>query len=101
MLQIQRLAAQTVANVVAGTSLNAALDSVWRRNRHLTAPDRGAIQDICYGTLRYLGKLTAVLDQLATKPIASAELRTLLLTTLYQLEYSQAAPYAVVDHAVE
>ena len=101
MLQIQRLAAQTVANVVAGTSLNAALDSVWRRNRHLTAPDRGAIQDICYGTLRYLGKLTAVLDQLAAKPIASPELRILLLTSLYQLEYSEAAPYAVVDHAVE
>ena len=101
MLQIQRLAAQTVANVIAGTSLNVALDSVWRRNRHLTAPDRGAIQDICYGTLRYLGKLTAVLDQLATKPIASPELRILLLTALYQLEYSKAAPYAVVDHAVE
>ncbi|MBI3528718.1 MAG: 16S rRNA (cytosine(967)-C(5))-methyltransferase RsmB [Betaproteobacteria bacterium] len=101
MLQIQRLAAQTVANVISGTSLNVALDSVWRRNRHLTTPDRGAIQDICYGTLRYLGKLTAVLDQLATKPIASPELRILLLTVLYQLEYSDAAPYAVVDHAVE
>jgi 16S rRNA (cytosine967-C5)-methyltransferase len=101
MLQIQRLAAQTVANVLSGTSLTVALDSVWRRNRHLTAPDRGAVQDICYGTLRYLGRLVAVLDQLAAKPIASPELRTLLLTALYQLEYSDAAPYAVVDHAVE
>ncbi len=101
MLQIQRLAAQTVANVLSGTSLNAALDSVWHRNRHLTAPDRGAIQDICYGTLRHLGKLSAVLDQLAAKPISSPDLRTLLLTVLYQLEYSEAAPYAVVDHAVE
>lgn len=101
MLQIQRLAAQTVANVISGTSLNAALDSVWRQNRNLTSPDRGAIQDICYGTLRHLGKLSAVLDQLAAKPITSPELRVLLLTVLYQLEYSQAAPYAVVDHAVE
>jgi len=98
---VQRLAAQTVASVLSGTSLNTALDSVWRRNRQLTAPERGAIQDICYGTLRYLGKLTAVLDQLATKPIANPELRMLLLTVLYQLEYSGAAPYAVVDHAVE
>ena len=101
MLQIQRFAAQTVAVVLSGTSLNAALDSVWRRNRQLAASERGAIQDICYGTLRHLGKLRAVLAQLAPKPIASPELRTLLLAALYQLEYSDAAPYAVVDHAVE
>jgi 16S rRNA (cytosine967-C5)-methyltransferase len=101
MLLIQRFAAQTVANVLSGTSLNAALDLVWRRNRQLTAAERGAIQDICFGTLRHLGKLSAVLDQLVPKPIAIAELRTLLLTALYQLEYSEAAPYAVVDSAVE
>lgn len=87
--------------VLSGTSLNAALDSVWRRGRALKASERGAIQDICYGTLRHLGKLRAVLAQLAPKPIASPELRTLLLTALYQLEYSEAAPYAVVDSAVE
>ncbi len=101
MLQIQRLAAQTIANVLSGTSLNAALDVLWRRSRELTASERGAIQDICYGTLRHLGKLRAVLDQLVSKPIAIAELRTLLLTAIYQLEYSEAAPYAVVDSAVE
>ena len=101
MLQIQRFAAQTVANVLSGTSLNAALDSVWRRHRQLTASERGAIQDICYGTLRHLGKLRAVLDQLAPKPIAIPELRALLVCALYQLEYSEAAPYAVVDSAVE
>jgi len=101
VLQIQKFAAQTVANVLTGASLNAALDSVWRTARQLTPSERGAIQDICYGTLRHLGRLNAVLDQLASKPIASAPLRSLLLTALYQLEYSQAAPYAVVDHAVE
>ena len=101
MHQIQRFAAQTVASVLSGTSLNAALDSVWRRSRQLTASERGAIQDICYGTLRHFGELRAVLDQLAPKPIASPELRTLLLAALYQLEYSEAAPYAVVDSAVE
>ena len=86
---------------MSGTSLNAALDSVWRRGRQLKPSERGAIQDICYGTLRHWGKLSAVLAQLAPKPIASPELRTLLLTALYQLEYSDAAPYAVVDSAVE
>ena len=101
MHQIQQLAAQTVATVLSGTSLNAALDSVWRRSRQLTASERGAIQDICYGTLRHFGKLISVLDQLAPKPISSPELRSLLLAALYQLEYSEAAPYAVVDSAVE
>ena len=101
MLQTQRLAAQTVALVLSGTSLNAALDAVWRRNRQLTASEHGAIQDICYGTLRHFGKFQAVLGQLARKPIASPELRTLLLAALYQLEHSKAAPHAVVDSAVE
>ena len=101
MLQIQRFAAQTVAKVFSGTSLNAALDLVWRRNRQFTSSERGAIQDICYGTLRHFGKFSAVLDQLAPKPILIPELRTLLLTALYQLEYSDAAPYAVVDSAVQ
>jgi 16S rRNA (cytosine967-C5)-methyltransferase len=101
VIQIQRFAAQTVAIVLSGTGLNAALDSVWRRNPQFNAAQRGAIQDICYGTLRHLGKLRAVLDQLALKPIASRELRSLLLAALYQLEHSEAAPYAVVDQAVE
>ena len=101
MHRLQRIAAQTVATVLSGTGLNTALSSVWSSHPHLTAPERGAIQDICYGTLRHLGKLNAVLALLARKPVTPAELRTLLLTALYQLEYSQAAPYAVVDHAVE
>jgi 16S rRNA (cytosine967-C5)-methyltransferase len=101
VLQIQRCAARAVTNVLAGASLTAVLDATWRRNRQLSASERGAIQDICYGTLRHLGKLRAILDELATRPIATAELQSLLLAALYQLEYSEAAPYAVVDHAVE
>ncbi len=101
MLRIQRLAAQTVAGVLAGRSLNAGLELVWQCNRQLSASDRGAIQDICYGTLRFLGLLRAMLDELAHKPTSNPELRSLLLIALYQLEYSDAAPYAVVDHAVE
>jgi 16S rRNA (cytosine967-C5)-methyltransferase len=99
--QVQRLAAQTVAAVLSGASLDAALNVIWRSHRQLPASDRGAIQDISYGTLRHLGKLRAVLDQLAIKSIASSELRVLLLVALYQLEFSKAAPYAVVDHAVQ
>jgi 16S rRNA (cytosine967-C5)-methyltransferase len=98
---LQRIAAQTVATVLRGTGLNTVLSSVWRSHPKLTASQRGAVQDICYGTLRHLGKLNAILTLLAPKPVGIAELRTLLLTALYQLEYSQAAPHAVVDNAVE
>jgi 16S rRNA (cytosine967-C5)-methyltransferase len=101
VLTVQRLAAQTVAAVLAGRNLNQQLESVWRRNPALVAADRGAIQDLSYGSLRHLGRLRAVLALLATRPTANAELDALLLVALYQLEYSAAAPYAVVDHAVE
>lgn len=101
MLQIQKFASKTIAAVLAGASLNPALESLWRTQRQLSASERGAIQDICYGTLRHLGRLRAVLDQLARKPVADTELQALLLSALYQLEYTKAAAYAVVDHAVE
>jgi 16S rRNA (cytosine967-C5)-methyltransferase len=101
VLQIQRCAAQAVTNVLAGASLTAVLDATWKLNRQLSVSERGAIQDICYGTLRHLGKLRAILDELAPRPIATPELKSLLLAALYQLEYSEAAPYAIVDHAVE
>jgi 16S rRNA (cytosine967-C5)-methyltransferase len=101
VLKIQRLASDTVARVLAGRSLTDQLQSVWSAHRDLTAGERGAIQDLSYGSLRYLGRLRSVLRQLAPKPIASDELQALLLVALYQLEYTQAASYAVVDHAVE
>jgi 16S rRNA (cytosine967-C5)-methyltransferase len=98
---VQRIAAQTVAAVLSGRSLNHTLEAAWKRARALTRAERGAIQDLSYGTLRHLGRLRAVLSQLATRQVDNPELQTLLLVALYQLEYSEAAPYAVVDHAVE
>ena len=77
------------------------LDNAWRDNRDLSRSERGAIQDLSYGTLRHLGRLRAVIDQLVNKPVANPDLQALLLVAIFQLEYTQAAPYAVVDHAVE
>ena len=101
MRNVQRIAAQTVAAVLAGRSLNHTLEAAWKRAHALTRAERGAIQDLCYGTLRHLGRLRAVLSQLAPRQVKDRELQTLLLVALYQLEYSEAAPYAIVDHAVE
>ncbi len=100
MVEVQRLAAGVVAAVLAGHSLDAELAGVWRRRAQSTAGDRGAIQDLAYGTLRFLGWLDAVLEALLKKPVRDARLRALLLVGLYQLEHTRAAPHAVVDHAV-
>jgi len=100
MVEVQRLAAGVVGGVMAGRSLNAELAALWRRRVQYAARDRGAIQDLAYGTLRFLGWLEAVLDALLEKPLRDARLRALLLVALYQLEHSRAAPHAVVDHAV-
>lgn len=101
MLRIQRSAARAIAGVLAGTSLNEALESTWKREGGLAPSERGAIQDICYGTLRHLGTLRAVLRQLAPKPSGVSELDCLLLASMYQLRFTRAAAYAIVDHAVD
>ena len=100
MLDIQRLACATVAGVVAGRNLNASLAALWPRHPQLSAQQRSAITDLCYGTLRFGLQLHAVLEQLLTKPLRDDKLRWLLSVALYQLQYTQAAPYAIVDHAV-
>ena len=101
MLETQRLACVTVAGVAAGRNLNAALAALWPRHSQLTAQQRSAIADLCYGTLRFGLQLDAVLGQLLTTPLHDEKLRWLLLVALYQLQHTAAAPYAIVDHAVQ
>ncbi len=100
MLDIQRLACATVATVAGGRNLNSALAALWPRHPQLTAQQRSTITDLCYGTLRFGIQLEAVLAQLLTKTLQDESLRWLLLVALYQLQYTRAAPYAIVDHAV-
>ena len=100
MLETQRLASATVAAVAGGRNLNAALAALWTSHPQLSSQQRGAITDLCYGTLRFGLQLEAVLTLLLTKPLRDETLRWLLLVALYQLQHSRAAPYAIVDHAV-
>lgn len=100
MVEVQRLASAAVARVLAGRSLDAELAAAWARHPLLAMRERAAIQDIAYGTLRFLGRLQALLDELLDRPVSDARLRALLLAALYQLEYTRAAHHAIVDHAV-
>ena len=96
----QQAAAQVVGQVLGGRNLNQVLSAALQSAPGLTPQQRGALQDLSYGTLRFYGQLLRVLEQLLHKPVQDEQLRCLLLVALYQLQYTKAAPHAVVDFAV-
>ncbi len=100
MIKIQCLAARTVGKVLTGASLTAVLQGLWNKHTTLSDQQRGAIQDISYGVLRFYGQLDALLRRLINKPLKDQDLYCLLLVGLYQLQYSRSSAYAIVDHAV-
>lgn len=101
MQHIQLAAAHLVQHVIEqGRNLNQVLDETLRSNPHWKSAERGALQDLSFGTLRYYGQLRAVLQQLLQKPPEDSRVTLLLLVALYQLQYSQATQYTVVDQAV-
>jgi 16S rRNA (cytosine967-C5)-methyltransferase len=100
VLEVQLLSSTTVAVVRGGRALDSALAALWLRHPLLNSQQRAAITDLCYGTLRFGAQLESALKQLLTKPLIDDKLRWLLLVALYQLVYTRAAPYAIVDHAV-
>ena len=100
MHTIQQLAGQIVCRVLGGRNLNHALSAVLQAVPDMASQQRGALQDLCYGTLRFYGKLQRILEKLLHKPVPDAQLRCLILVALYQLMYSKAAPHTVVDNAV-
>jgi 16S rRNA (cytosine967-C5)-methyltransferase len=96
---VQQIASRVVCRVMSGRSLKQELDAALRGSP-LPPSERGALQDLCYGTLRFYSLLTNILTQLLHKPARNEHLRNLLLVAMYQLQYTKAAPYAVVDNAV-
>ena len=101
MFLTQKYASTVITSVLAGRNLDEALASRWSTTPDLTPQQRGAIQDISFGTLRHLGLLDQILARLLRAPLREPELRSLLLAALYQLHFTRAAPYSIVDHAVK
>ena len=80
-------AAALVARVAAGRSLRGGLE-------------RGALTDICYGTLRRYGRSQAIVAALSRRAGAADPLvEALLWCALYALEAGRYAEYTVVDQA--
>ena len=98
---IQLAAGNVVQQVLAGgRNLNQVLDESLRSKAAWMPAQRAALQDLSYGTLRFLGQLQTVLDMLLHKPLPDERVRFLLLIALYQLQHGKSAQHAVVDHAV-
>ena len=100
MHDIQRIASAIVRRVLAGRSLDVELATAMRAHPGVSAQQRAAIQDICFGTLRRLGEIDAVLAALLDQPLRDERLRALLRVALFQLAHTRAAAHAVVNHAV-
>jgi len=94
----QQQAALAIRHVFEGMALPAALaavdDGEVRRGRTL-------VQELAYGTLRHWGRYEALTSALATRPVTDAPLATLIAVALYQLDHTDAPPFAVVDRAVD
>jgi hypothetical protein len=59
------------------------------RNKDAWMPaQRAALQDLSYGTLRYFGRLQAILKTLLHKSPPDERVQFLLLVALYQLLYA-------------
>ncbi|WP_047243135.1 16S rRNA (cytosine(967)-C(5))-methyltransferase RsmB [Chromobacterium subtsugae] len=100
MHHIQQLAADILGRVEAGTTLTEALAAAHRQAPNLSAAERGALQDLSYGSLRHLGALRHHLRQLVPKPLPEPQLERVLVIAFYQLQHTRAASYAVVNEAV-
>lgn len=93
-------AAHALASVLSGRSLNQSLPLQLAK---VDPRERGLLQQLCYGTLRQLPKLNAILDQLMSKPLREKDndVHALLLLGLYQLAATRVPDHAAVSATVE
>jgi 16S rRNA (cytosine967-C5)-methyltransferase len=89
-------AAQILLRVLEhGESLDQAL-----RTHGIPDSERALIQELCYGVLRWHGRLDALARKRLTTPLKQGPVHCLLLLGLYQLIYLRVAPHAAVDLTV-
>ncbi|PIT57968.1 16S rRNA (cytosine(967)-C(5))-methyltransferase [Snodgrassella alvi] len=98
MARAQQLAAHAIGEVLNGRNLSEVLVQVMQ-HPELSAADKGALQDLSHGSLRYLGLLRQLVQQM-TKALPPAEIGNLLVIALYQLHFTRNAAHAVVNEAV-
>ncbi|MFZ5622303.1 MAG: 16S rRNA (cytosine(967)-C(5))-methyltransferase RsmB [Pseudomonadota bacterium] len=98
---VRTLAGEAIGQVIgARRSLSLVLPEVLAR---CEPADRGLLQELAYGTLRWRYRLDALLAQLLRQPLKAKDqdIGALLLVGLYQLAYTAVAPHAAVHATVE
>lgn len=99
MARAQQLAAYSLGEVLSGRNLSEVLTQLIQQHSELSPADKGALQDLSHGSLRYLGLLQQLVRKM-TKSFPPNEINLLLIIALYQLNYSRNATHAVVNEAV-
>jgi 16S rRNA (cytosine967-C5)-methyltransferase len=91
--------AEVITAVSEGRTLDAALATCWQRHSPIP-PQRGAIQDMAYGTLRAYGRGDFMLRRLLRAPLTEPYLHALLLAALHRLDTRSEDRHTTVDQAV-
>ncbi|MEY3742969.1 MAG: hypothetical protein RLZZ541_24, partial [Pseudomonadota bacterium] len=97
----QQIAANAVNQVLLGRNLTLALPAALAGFPDATPQQRGASQDLSYGTLRFYGEIDAYLVQLLEKPLTDDRIHSILLVAIYQLLHDKADAFTVVNQAVQ
>ncbi|MCQ8180437.1 16S rRNA (cytosine(967)-C(5))-methyltransferase RsmB [Methylomonas sp. SURF-1] len=100
-MNLRGCAAQILAKVIGdGQSLTAALEHGLPKLKD--SKDRAFVQALCYGVVRHYYALDFALGKLLGKPLKAkdADIKTLLLVGLYQLQHMRVKPHAAVSETV-
>jgi 16S rRNA (cytosine967-C5)-methyltransferase len=71
-------------------------------NDKIAERDRGLLQELCFGTLRYYPKFETILGKLLKKPLQpkDSDVQALLACALYQLLETRIPPHAAISESV-
>jgi len=99
-INIRALAAKCCFSVIdQGRSLS---DELPKQQDKLIGKDKGLLQEICYGVLRYLPELEHDVRQFVQKPLTGKQrvFHFLLLVGVYQIKYMRTPDHASVSETV-
>ncbi|MGC4087352.1 MAG: transcription antitermination factor NusB [Polyangiaceae bacterium] len=97
---LRSLAAQLIERVVdKGESLSAILPAA---QKNLSDKDGALLQELCFGVMRTLPQLEALISKLMVRPLTGKQrvLHYLIMVGLYQLLYTRVPPHAALAETV-
>ncbi len=100
-MNVRAAAAKVLFEVVdQGQSLSNALPAA---QQSIRPRDHALLQEICYGTLRYLPRLESTVNKLMDKPLKGKQrvFHHLILVGIYQLSFMRIPAHAAVGETVE